>query len=103
MIITPEDMLDLFSIDRARRGAALWVSYAWRICDGEGAAAAVAEVCAEAHMPRAAVYSLMRRTLAPVFSMEPRLWAALGLRPQTTTAGLAREIAANLRREEGRE
>lgn len=96
MTITPEDILELHSIDPDERGARLWRSYAWKIADGMGAAAAVAAVCAEEHLPRAAVYGMMKRTLAPVFEMPEELWRMAGLIPQTTTGGLAREIARSM-------
>lgn len=96
MVVTPEDVLELWSIDRSTRGARLWLSYAWLIADGMSAAAAVAAVCAEEHLPRPAVYGSMKRALRPVFDMPPDIWRALGLRQQKTVAGLAKEVAKSM-------
>lgn len=101
MIITPDDILDLYDIDRGSRGARMWRSYAWQIADGASAAEAVVALCQAEHMPRAAVYSTMKRTLAPVFETRLDTWAAMGLKPQKTTAGLAYALAEMMKRGEG--
>ncbi len=57
-------------------------------------------MCEAAKLPRAALYSQMKRALAPVLNAGPDFWAYAEMRPQSTVTGLARELARIWREDE---
>lgn len=93
--ITPEGVLDLFGIDKEEGGGLLFRGLCWKLYDGMGAAAAVADLCRFAHLPRAAVYGQMKRALAPVRENPDWLETLqrLGVEPVENTVEFARLIA----------
>lgn len=94
----------MFSIDSEAGGGAMFCALVWSMIDGkdgtpgEDVPHAMAGICRAAHMPRPAVYSRMKRALAPVFDAELGTLEALGLKHQTTTVGLAREIIKSIKK-----
>lgn len=103
--MTPEKLLELFSINQNTKGALMFIALVYSMCDGGTLSSpspgldgphAIAELCKVAHMPRPAVYSIIKRTLAPVFEADAATLRALGLEPQTSTIGLAREIIRSM-------
>ena len=92
----PEELLDLFSVDKMEDGGVMFRAYTWNLWKGMDGPHAIAEVCKVVHMPRPAVYARMKKALAPVFEADPETLKALGLRPQKTTVGLARELVKSM-------
>lgn len=101
--MTPEALLELFSVSTRSKGGAMFCALVWLMIDGKDgtpgmdAPHAVAQLCKAAHMPRPAVYSIMKKALAPVFEAAPETLKALGLRPQSSTVGLAHEIIRSIK------
>lgn len=103
MVVTPENICELCSLELDSMPAILFRSVCWKIVDGMSTADAVNDTARQQHMPRVAVYATMKKALQPVLNAmaaKPQEWRAMGLEPQTSTAGLAREIARQIRRED---
>lgn len=105
--MTPEKLLEIFSIDGSSGGGAMFRALVWLMIDGRdaeypvpgmGAAAAIAEICKHEHMPRPAVYFRMKKALLPIFNADSAVFEALGLKPQSTSVGLAKEIIRTIKR-----
>ena len=93
----PRELFELFSIDRTEKGALMFTVLVGDLEDGMDAPHALSHICGIAHMPRPAVYSCMKRTLAPVFDAEPETLRKLGIEPQNTTVGLARALLRTMK------
>lgn len=92
----PEELFELFSIDENSPGALMFRVLVYDIAGGMDGPRALADLCRLARMPRQAVYARMKRALAPVFEASPETLQALGLKPQNSTVGLARELLRSM-------
>ena len=103
MVVTPENICELCGIELDSMPGILFRSVCWKIVDGMSTADAVNDTARQQHMPRVAVYTTMKKALMPVLdamATSPEKWRAMGLEPQSSTAGLAREIARHIRGED---
>lgn len=96
--MTPEELYEIFSIDPNCKGALMFTVLVYDLAGGMDGPRALGHLCTLAHMPRPAVYSRMKRALAPVFEAQPETLEALGLCYQSTTVGLARELIRSMGR-----
>ena len=92
----PEELYELFSIEQNSKGAIMFTVLFYVLAGGMDGPRALAHLCKLARMPRPAVYSRMKQALAPVFDADAATLKALGLRPQQTTLGLARELIRSM-------
>ena len=105
--MSPEELLEMFQIDyNDGSGGTMFCLLVYLMIDGVDpdhrdpgmdGPHAIAEICKAAFLPRPAVYARMKKALAPIFEAEPETLQALGIRPQKTTVGLAREVIRSMK------
>ena len=92
----PAELFRRFGINPAKQGAKMFNALVWLMADGIAAADAVKIVCDTFLLPRPAVYSQIKRTLAPVFDATFIQLQACGLSRPKTVPELAKQLSDSI-------
>lgn len=93
-MMRPQHILERFGIDQNSAGARDWLALTYRYAAGEQISVIVQDLARQANRPTAAIYSRMKRALAPIFEANVLQLRAVGLDlPERTTTALARACA----------